>query len=141
MLADRYGTDTKQSPRTQLRAGIIGVAGDAAHDELVVVVDPTKVSIAELETALTEDRDESKRPAPVVVRSGCRNADDLMRAYDLLIGRAWHPDAKRVSFGFSLDAYASQWTVGINPGPAADSLREQLGDLARVTDAPDAGRN
>lgn len=140
VLASRYGVDSKASPRTQLKAGIIGIAGDAARDQLVVVVDPTKISIAELEAALNTRRNESKRPAPVVVRLGCHTADDLVRAIELMERRDWHPDASKTSFGGSFDVYASRWDVTMPSGLAADSLSEQLGDLVLIREGT-ASRN
>ncbi|MGQ0847046.1 MAG: hypothetical protein ACT4QF_23245 [Sporichthyaceae bacterium] len=131
VLDERYGRDLTWN-RLLLRAGIIGLAGDARTGEVVVVVDPSKVSISDLAADLERGRDEARDPAAVVVRAGCRAAEGLESAGKLLDGRAWHPDAKDVDFDFRLSAGESRWVVDIPPGSAAAELKRQLGHFGLV---------
>lgn len=141
VLDEQYGSNTGTN-RRQLRAGVLGVAGDEKTREMVVVVDPSRVAIAALQTRLNRGRDETKNPAPVVVRAGCRSAEDLERFGALLDRRDWHPDARNLDVEYFLGASQSMWIVDMSQAtcPAGDpdcsalaaELRRQLGNFGLV---------
>jgi hypothetical protein len=135
VLAREFGADTKVGPTQLLSGGVLGVAGDAARRQLVVVVDPAQVDVEDLAAKPAAGRDERGTPTPAAayVRAGCHPAADLLAANDVLSGRQWHPEAVDVTYGFSLNQYDSTWHVGIPEGAAAVALKARLGDLVHIT--------
>lgn len=135
VIEAHFGVATKADPRQTLREGLIGVVGNEVQNQLVVVVDPSRVDTGKLRQDLESARAAatSTPSAEVAVIAACRTAADLLRAGTVISERAWHPDADKVTFSSSLNADTSQWDVTMPEGPAARALADQLGNLVKIT--------
>jgi hypothetical protein len=133
-----FGVDTgKEGVGTLARRGYLGSAVDHNTRTLVTVVTPeyranAAALKARIAAALPATVNRTYKTAVIV---GCHSGARIAAAADLLQARAWHPDAAKASFGFSLDASDSRLYVSFDPAfaSAADAARAAFGDVAVVT--------
>lgn len=118
-----------------LRRGYVGSAIDHGSRTVTMVVTPEyAASASRLRDRIgTAARGTGTVGTAVIV--GCHPAARLIAGYELLAGRAWHPDAPKATFGFQLEAYDSRFHVSFDPRypAAAQALTELLDDIAVVT--------
>jgi hypothetical protein len=131
-IADNAGMAVK------LQRGLIGYTADYATHTMVAVVTPEYANTAGLGTALTTARNTVAQAQPgapgVRVQAGCFSAAQLLDADSVLRQRAWHPDAAKASFAYSLRAEDSRFHVTFDDRfpAAAQALSAALGDRAVV---------
>ncbi|GIH04736.1 hypothetical protein Rhe02_28030 [Rhizocola hellebori] len=111
----------KERIADQLRRGLIGVVADPITGNSTVVATPEFRAVRGLTTAK--------------LMIGCHPAAALIDADDVLVSRAWHPQAAQATFSFSLHANDSRFHVSFDPrfAAAAAALSAVLGDRAVVT--------
>ena len=110
---------------------LVGTAVDAEHQRVLVVFhddftgyDTVAPQIAARVTA-----------ASVVLAPACHSRSHIAEAQAVLEARAWHPKAKSVAMGFSLDPAIAGFDVTIDSGApeVARALEAKLGDRVRVS--------
>lgn len=135
-IADKAGTADK------LKSGLIGYTADYTNHTMVAVVTPEYANAAGLDAALTTARDTVALTQPdapgVRVQAGCFSAAQLIDADSLLRQRAWHPEAAKASFAYSLRAEDSRFHVTFDDRypAAARALIGVLGDRVAVELGP-----
>lgn len=131
-------TGGKEGIATLARRGYVGSTVDHNTQTLVTVVTPERRDQA----AALQRRIAGALPAGLAANAvratvivGCHSGTRIAAAADLLYARAWHPDAARATFSFSVDASDSRLHVSFDPGSvaAADAARAALGDVAVIT--------
>ncbi|GAA2391687.1 hypothetical protein Cme02nite_13160 [Catellatospora methionotrophica] len=140
-------TGAKERIADQVRRGYIGTAIDHNTQTVTIVVTPEqRTRAAGLDSSLAgaSRAADGALAMKTAVKVGCFSAERLAAADELLSGRAWHPDAARASFSYSLRAADSRFQVTFDPRfpAAAQALRDQLGEVAEVMldTAPRTGR-
>ncbi|WP_027346192.1 chymotrypsin family serine protease [Hamadaea tsunoensis] len=111
------------SDRDRLAGGLVGYAADENAQSIVTVVTADYADPAGLASS-TGAR----------VQRGCFTAAQLSQARDVLLGRAWHPDAAKASFSGGLDPADSRYHVTVDAAypQVADALVQALGDRVVV---------
>jgi hypothetical protein len=128
LLKSYFGLGEDSGDLESLRGGLIGIALDHAGETVNIVVDPTRVPVADLSSRAAAALD---RPAfKVAVIAGCSSAQELAEARRSLDRRM---QAAPNGWGYYLDAHDSTYHVTISPDRKADAslLASRLGD--RVT--------
>ncbi|MGQ0624991.1 MAG: trypsin-like serine protease [Sporichthyaceae bacterium] len=140
-IAQRFGDNTKSELHRTLAAGLIGVGPDHRAQQLVVLVDPKKVNVAELQTELrtrasnaSRSRPENGPPIGIRVQAGCHGSDELIKADQIIAERAWHPRAGTTALFSMVDATTSTVKVSFNMSDreAAEALQATLGPVVTV---------
>ncbi|WP_144121489.1 hypothetical protein [Catellatospora sichuanensis] len=131
-------TGGKERIADQVRRGYIGTAIDHNTQTVTIVVTPEqRTRAATLDSGLSTAAlaADGATGIKTAVKVGCFSADRLAAADELLAGRAWHPDAARATFSYSLRAADSRYQVTFDPRypAAAQALRDALGEVADVT--------
>lgn len=126
VLAAYFGENVK-SGRQTLKRGLFGTLA-VNEAELAVVVDPTQVNVAALQSDLDAASDGESR---AVVRDSCHRADELVAVYESV--SAGEAGADRAS-GWSVDPVDSTLRVTFSEaeGAAAERLQRAHGDLVTV---------
>lgn len=137
-LSARFGVDTKLDSYQTLQQGLIGVTVDHTSRQVVVVVDPARVSVSELGSQL-KSRLGARDLGPAAgvglrVQAGCTSSGKLLSAVQTLSDRAWAPTAKQATFGFYVEPRDStvHVTFGKADTAAAEAIRDQLGEAVTV---------
>ena len=138
VLTQRYGRVTKVDPGPRLQHGLIGFTSDVATHELVAVVDPALIDVAQLDAALKQAArkklPELKAGPEIKVRAqaGCHSAAEMREAYDVLReAKDRRPRTYLSSIRFAPES--SAFHVYAVPGsPVAQELRDRLGDRVIV---------
>jgi hypothetical protein len=129
LLESYFGLGENSGDLDSLRGGLIGIALDHAAQTVNVVVDPTRVDVADLSSRATAALD---RPAfKVAVIAGCSSAQELAGAKGFLDRRM---EAAPDGWGYYLDAHDSTYHVTVAPelGKHASLLTSRLGDLVTI---------
>lgn len=121
----------------RLSRGLIGVAADHQTQSLVVVVDPQlgSSSLEALALSLSVIAGDALR---VEVRSGCRSAADLLKAWQVLGERSWHPRVAQAHYSYYLEPLGSTFHVAFGPDDAdvAEALKDRLPNEVTLTENP-----
>ncbi|WP_155373160.1 chymotrypsin family serine protease [Catellatospora vulcania] len=131
-------TGGKERIADQVRRGYIGTALDHNTQTVTIVVTPeqrTRGAVLDNSLAAASPAADGTTGIKSAVKVGCFSAERLAAADELLTGRAWHPDAARATFSYSLRAADSRYQVTFDPRypAAAQALRDALGEVAEVT--------
>jgi len=138
-LRERFEENTKVNRYVTLSNGLIGVALDHQAMQVVVVVDPERVNVAELQRELDQAAHPGDQPDPseisVRVQSGCHPVADLIDAGQVIDSRTWHPRAESTGYSAGLDPHDSTYHVSIEGGrkDVGEALVKRLGSLVTVT--------
>lgn len=125
----------KEHLADHLRRGLIGAVVDPGTRTVTIVTTPEFGGARGLQARLAEVAAATDKSAKAAVVTGCHSAAALIEAEEILIGRAWHPDAARAAFSFSLQGTDSRLHVSFDERypQAAEALEASLGDRAIVT--------
>lgn len=115
-VRSRFGVDRFE----KLKNGYIGTVRDNRTQEFVIIVDPKRAHPATVEAEVAQaalaERARAPQSLPAVrvrARAGCFAATELIEAQQVIEAREWHPRAKNVFFGGSLNAYDSAFHLWI----------------------------
>lgn len=123
-----------------LRSGLIGIAIDHHAQEMVVVVDPSRVD----ERTVEDEAQSAAEGTPLQVRGGpaCHSAAELLDARAVIEDRDWHPGASTATYAWNLAAKTGTFHLIFSDEDRneAKALKARLGDTVTIKFSGTVGR-